>query len=65
MSKSNLPDDWRNTHPDFDGHLERPPESQSFAERLRLAWEGTVALHRLKQQRKGTIDVENGAAEFK
>jgi hypothetical protein len=50
VSSNKQANDRVSTSADFDGHLERPPEQQTFAERVQLAWEGTLMLHQLRRE---------------
>jgi hypothetical protein len=47
---------WANVHPDFDGH-QRPISELTDAQRLQLAWEGTLLLDWARRWR-----IESGRA---
>ena len=39
------PKGWRNVHPDFDGHLEKPLVEMTVEERLEWIRQGMLLLH--------------------
>ena len=53
--------DWRDVHPDFDGHLEKPLREMTVEERLEWIWQGMLLLHwRDTQVRKVAREREEG-----